>query len=75
MSVPAGEKAFYEAAGIGRLTREHDGWESRYGSSYIYEEGTFDMEGYVTSEELPALLALISAAPQRALSAMSSAVL
>lgn len=53
MSVPAGEKAFYEAAGIGRLTREHDGWESWYGSSYIYEEGTFDMQGYVTSEELP----------------------
>lgn len=53
MSVPAGEKAFYEAAGIGRLTRENDSWESRYASSYIYEEGTFDMEGYVTSEELP----------------------
>lgn len=53
MSVPAGEKAFYEAAGTGRLTREHNGWESRYASSYIYEEGTFDMEGYVTSEELP----------------------
>ncbi len=53
MSVPAGEKAFYEAAGIGRLTRENDSWESRYASSYIYEEGTFDMEGYVSSEELP----------------------
>ena len=53
MSVPAGEKAFYEAAGIGRLTRENDSWESRYASSYIYEEGTFDMEGYVTSADLP----------------------
>ena len=53
MSVPAGEKAFYEAAGTGRLTREHDGWKSRYASSYIYEEGTFDMQGYVTSAELP----------------------
>ena len=53
MSVPAGEKAFYEAAGTGRLTREKDSWESRYASSYIYEEGTFDMEGYVSSEELP----------------------
>ena len=40
-------------AGTGRLTREHNGWESRYASSYIYEEGTFDMQGYVTSEELP----------------------
>lgn len=53
MSVPAGEKAFCEAAGTGRLTREHDGWKSRYASSYIYEEGTFDMQGYVSSKELP----------------------
>ena len=53
MSVPAGEKAFYEAAGTGRLTREHNSYESRYASSYIYEEGTFDMQGYVTSAELP----------------------
>lgn len=53
MSFPAGEKAFCEAAGIGRLSREHNGWESRYASSYIYEEGTFDMQGYVSSEELP----------------------
>lgn len=53
MSVPADEKAFCKSAGIGRLTREHTGWESRYSSSYIYEEGTFDMQGYVTSGELP----------------------
>ena len=53
MSVPDGEKAFCEAAGVGRLTREHDGWESRYTGSYIYEEGTFDMQGYVASSELP----------------------
>lgn len=53
LEYPEGERAFCEAAGIGRLTREHGGWQSRYLSGYIYEEGTFDMQGVVDTAELP----------------------
>ena len=50
---PDGEKAFYEAAGTGKLTRGHDGCESLFGGGYIYEEGTFDIQGNVVGAELP----------------------
>ena len=43
--VPSDEKSFYEAAGVGKLTRSTDAVENVFLSGYCYDSGAFTMEG------------------------------
>ncbi len=45
MSVPENEKSFYEAAGVGKLTRDTDTIRNVFLSGYVYPVGSFHMEG------------------------------
>lgn len=45
MSVPENEKSFYEAAGVGKLTKSTDKMENVFASGYFYPVGAFHMEG------------------------------
>lgn len=45
IQIPADEKSFYEAAGVGRLTQKNDEMENIFASGYVYPVGSFHMEG------------------------------
>ena len=51
LSVPEGEKAFYQAAGTGRLAISHDGYTNTFYSGYVYPQGSFKFEGMISLPE------------------------
>ena len=48
LSVPDGEKAFYEAAGTGRLAVSRGSYVNSFYSGYVYPQGTFKFEGMIS---------------------------
>ncbi|MDO4973886.1 MAG: RHS repeat domain-containing protein [Eubacteriales bacterium] len=50
MCVPEDEKSFYEAAGVGKLTRDTDETRNTFLSGYVYPVGSFHMEGTLYPE-------------------------
>ena len=44
-SVPEDEKSFYEAAGVGKLTKNTEQMENDFVSGYVYPVGAFHLEG------------------------------
>ena len=47
-SSPEGEKAFYQAAGTGRLVISQGDYANRFYSGYVYPQGTFKFEGMIS---------------------------
>ena len=45
LSTPPDERSFYEAAGIGKLTRGNETFENNYGGGYVYTSGSFQFDG------------------------------
>lgn len=49
-TTPENERAFCEAADVGRLTATKDDYVNEYKSAYIYSSGTFHAEGVIYSD-------------------------
>ena len=45
LSTPPDERSFYEAAGVGKLTRGNEAFENDYGGGYVYTSGSFQFDG------------------------------
>lgn len=45
LSTPPDERSFYEAAGVGKLTRGNETFENDYGGGYVYTSGSFQFDG------------------------------
>lgn len=50
-SVPDGEKAYYEAAGTGRLLATDGAYHNQFLTGYVYDGGSFKLEGELHGEE------------------------
>lgn len=51
MSVPQDEKAYYQAAGTGRLLVAEGAYHNLFSSGYVYDDGSFKLEGWLLGEE------------------------
>lgn len=49
LSTPPDERNFYEAAGVGKLTRGNEAFENDYGGGYVYTSGSFQFDGTLFS--------------------------
>ena len=49
LSTPPDERSFYEAAGVGKLTRGNEAFENDYGGGYVYTSGSFQFDGTLFS--------------------------
>ena len=45
--------SFYEAAGVGKLTRGNEAFENDYGGGYVYTSGSFQFDGTLLTVETP----------------------
>ncbi len=45
LSTPPDERSFYEAAGVGKLTRGNETFENDYGGGYVYTSGSIQFDG------------------------------
>ena len=45
LSTPPDERSFYQAAGVGKLTRGNEAFENDYGGGYVYTSGSFQFDG------------------------------
>ena len=49
LSTPPDERSFYQAAGVGKLTRGNEAFENDYGGGYVYTSGSFQFDGTLFS--------------------------
>lgn len=50
-TVPEGEKAYYEAAGVGRLLSTEGDYYNEFSGGYVYDDGSFKFEGALHGEQ------------------------